>query len=313
MGVASARLEGRRLGLFLTIAFGIAWLTAGVIAMTGGLADSPELLPGVSLATVLVVGPYMFSPAVANLGSRLLTGEGIQRSLLRPRVRRTWRSYVIAWLLPVGLVLVGAVLYFLAFPVAFGGVGAVQSTLDRAGTTVGTPVSISPEAYLAVQAVQLLAIAPLLNSLFTLGEEIGWRGYLLPKLLPLGERRALLVHGIIWGVWHWPIIAMGHNYGLDYPGAPVPGLLLMVLFTVAVGVFLGWLTFRSGAVWPAVLGHAMINGAAGVGLLFHLGSPRLLFGPTASGLLGMVPWLVLAAWLLARPTTLDPTDAVDWP
>lgn len=309
----SGSLEPRRLGVFLALAFGIAWATAVAIAVTGGLEGSPELLPGVSVALVLIAGPYMFAPAMANVGSRFLTGEGFEHTLIRPRLRSAWRSYGIAWLAPVGLVVCGAGVYFLAFPAEFGGLRGVQATLDRAGERAGIPVPLSPEAYLLVQALQLLAIAPLLNSLVTFGEEFGWRGYLLPKLLPLGPRRALLAHGTIWGVWHWPIIAMGHNYGLDYPGAPWPGLVLMVLFTVAVGVVLGWLTLRSGSIWPAVLGHAMINGAAGLGLLFHLGSPRLLFGPTASGLLGMLPWLVAAGWLLTRRAHLLPSAAVDWP
>ncbi len=299
-------LEIRRLGVFLALAFGIAWLTAGAIALTGGLADSPRVFAGVSLALVLVAGPYMFAPALANVGTRLLTGEGFERTLLGPRVRESRRSYLIAWLAPVGLVVVGAALYYLAFPDAFGGLAAVQDTLDRAGDAAGVPLSVSPDAFIAIQVAQVLVVAPLVNSLFTLGEEFGWRGYLLPKLLPLGTRRALLVHGAIWGVWHWPIIAMGHNYGLDYPGAPWAGLLAMLLFTVAAGVVLGWLTLRSGSVWPAVLGHAMINGAGGLGLLFLVGEPDLLFGPTAAGLLGMVPWLIVAGWLLAHPRRLEP-------
>ncbi|MDZ7701407.1 MAG: CPBP family intramembrane glutamic endopeptidase [Halobacteriales archaeon] len=179
--------------------------------------------------------------------------------------------------------------------------------------TAGSPLPFTPGTFLALQLGQLLIVAPLVNSLFTFGEEFGWRGYLLPKLLPLGARRALLAHGVIWGVWHWPIIAMGHNYGLEYPGAPWTGLAAMTLFTVGVGVVLGWLTLRSGSVWPAVLGHAMVNGAAGLGLLFLATPPRLLLGPTSSGLLAMLPWLAVAAWLLGRRARLRPTDAVDWP
>lgn len=299
-------LETRRLFLFVVIAFGVAWLTGLGVYLTGGLGDGPAVLPGIPLALVLVAGPYMFAPAIANVGTRLLTGEGFERTLLRPRLRERWRSYLIAWLAPVGLVVVGAALYFFAFPDAFGGLAAVQHSMDRAGDAAGVPLSVSPESFLAIQVAQVFVVAPLVNSLFTLGEEFGWRGYLLPKLLPLGTRRALLAHGAIWGIWHWPVIAMGHNYGLDYPGAPWAGLLAMVLFTVAAGVVLGWLTLRSGSVWPAVLGHAMINGAGGLGLLVLVGEPDLLLGPTASGLLGMLPWLAVAAWLLADARRLEP-------
>jgi membrane protease YdiL (CAAX protease family) len=288
-------LETRRLAVFLGVAFGLSWLTAAAISLTGGLDGGPMVLPGVPLSLVLVAGPYMFAPAVANVVARASTGEGRERSMLVTRIRAYWRLYVVAWLLPVGFAAVGAALYFLARPSQYGGLEAAVAFVPVVG---GTP-ALSPEAFVALQVAQLLLVAPLVNGAFTFGEEFGWRGYLLPKLLPLGPRRALLGHGVIWGVWHWPVIALGHNYGLDYPGAPLPGFLLMVLFTVAVGVVFGWLTLRSGSVWPAVLGHAMVNGAGGLGLLVLVGEPDLLLGPTASGLFGILPWAVVAAWVLA--------------
>jgi len=296
-------LETRRLGVFLAVAFGVAWATAAAVWWTGGLAGSPALLPGVTLALVLVAGPYMYAPALGNLAARGLTGEGWTGARLRPHLRATWPSFLVAWLVPVALVVLGAALYFLAFPAEFGGLAAVRDLL----TGLGVAGQLSPAAFLAIELGQVLVVAPLVNSLFTFGEEFGWRGYLLPKLLPLGTRRALVLHGLIWGVWHWPIIAMGHNYGLGYPGAPWAGMVVMAAFTVVVGVFLGWLTLRSGSVWPATVAHAMVNGSAGLGILFVVGSPRLLFGPTAVGLVGMLPWAVVAVWLLARPAWLAPS------
>ena len=65
--------------------------------------------------------------------------------------------------------------------------------------------------------------APLINTLLALGEELGWRGLLLPELLPLGQRRAILLSGVIWGFWHAPVILQGHNY----PSQPVLGVFLM--------------------------------------------------------------------------------------
>ncbi|MFB6354471.1 MAG: CPBP family intramembrane glutamic endopeptidase [Halobacteriales archaeon] len=291
----SPSLETRRLAVFLAVAFGLSWATAAVISLTGGLGSDRMVLPRVPLSLVLVAGPYMFAPAVANVVARLVTNEGFERTLLRPRFRARWRVYAVAWLAPVALAVIGVALYFLARPGQFGGLDAAGAFVPVVDGTAALPT----EAFVLLQVVQLLVVAPLVNSLFTLGEEFGWRGYLLPKLLPLGVRRALLAHGVVWGVWHWPIIAMGHNYGLDYPGAPWVGMLLMVVFTVAVGVVFGWLSLRSGSVWPAVLAHAMVNGAGGLGLLFLVGEPDLLLGPTASGVLGTLPWLVVAAWLLA--------------
>lgn len=291
----TARLESRRLGLFLAVAFGLSWTTAAVVYLTGGLEGSPTLLPGIPLSLVLVAGPYMFAPAVANVVARVATGEGFEHAMLAPRLRANWRPYAVAWLLPVVLAAVGVALYFLVRPAQYGGLEATRRLIPD---VAGAP-ALPPEAFVGLQIGQLFVVAPLINGVFTFGEEFGWRGYLLPKLQPLGIRRALVFHGAIWGVWHWPIIAMGHNYGLEYPGAPLLGMLLMVGFTVAVGVVLGWLTLWTDSVWPAVLGHAMVNGAGGLGLLFLVGEPDLLLGPTASGLLGTLPWVVVAGWVLA--------------
>ncbi|MFB6169855.1 MAG: type II CAAX prenyl endopeptidase Rce1 family protein, partial [Haloarculaceae archaeon] len=121
----------------------------------------------------------------------------------------------------------------------------------------------------------------------------------------------VLVSGVVWGVWHWPVIYMGYNYGHGYPGAPWTGMLAMVVFTVAVGGFLSWTTLRSGSVWPAVAGHGSVNGIGALGLFLVVGTPSPLLGPAATGLLTMVPWLVVLGWLLADPSRLSwrPADS----
>jgi membrane protease YdiL (CAAX protease family) len=107
--------------------------------------------------------------------------------------------------------------------------------------------------------------------------------------------------GLIWGVWHWPVILMGHNYGLDYPGAPFLGPLVMVWFTLTLGVLLGWLALKAKSVWPAVIGHAAVNGIANLGALLSQGQPNPLVGPTPVGLIGGAGFALaaLAIWLLA--------------
>ena len=85
----------------------------------------------------------------------------------------------------------------------------------------------------------------LINTPFTFGEEFGWRAYLLQKLLPQGTRRAIFITGVIAGIWHWPVIALGHNYGIGYPGFPVPGMLVMVWFSIGLSFFLSWAVLRA--------------------------------------------------------------------
>jgi uncharacterized protein len=294
-------LDQRRIIVFLAFSFGIAWLTGLVVFLTGGLAHSPEIAPGVTLAFVLIASVYMWAPALANIFTRMITREGWQSSMLRPRIKSAWPYWLAAWVLPAVMTIAGAALFYLLYPQYFDPDLERLSMMLPAGT-------VSPWLFVLIQSIQAIIIAPLINSFFTFGEEFGWRGYLLPKLMPLGGRMAVLVSGVIWGVWHWPVIAMGHNYGLDYPGAPWLGMLAMVWFTFVAGIFLSWVTLRSASVWPAVIGHAAINGIAGVAFLPQvLGvEPNLLIGPYPTGLIGSIGFTLVALWILLHPRALDP-------
>ncbi|MFC6989983.1 CPBP family intramembrane glutamic endopeptidase [Haloplanus sp. GCM10025708] len=296
-----SELQSRRILVFLGVAFGVAWAVAGVIYATGGLRDSPQLLdsPPITLATALLATGYMWAPALANVATRRLTGEGWTDLGLRPHVRASWRYWVAAWIGPAFLTLVGVGVYFLVFPEQFDpSLGAARQLL---GVPAGTPLPFGLSTLVALYLAQAVLLAPLLNAPLTFGEEFGWRGYLLPKLLPLGWRRAVVVLGVVWGVWHWPVIAMGYNYGFDYPGAPWLGLLAMVWFTFVVGTFLAWVTVRAESVWPATIGHAAVNGVGAAGLLFVRGRPNALLGPTATGVLTTVAWAAVALYLCYRP------------
>ena len=287
------RLERRRIGVFLLVAFGVSWATALVIWQTGGLTDSPEIADGITLATILLPTAYMFGPAIGAVAARLATDEGWQHHRLRPNFEGTVWVYAAAWLAPAGLIVVGAALYFAVFPGQFDPtMAAFRQQLAAAG------VPIDPTLLAAIQIVAALTVAPLINGLVAFGEEFGWRAYLYPKLRPLGRRRAIVLSGVIWGVWHWPVIAMGYNYGFGYPGFPWTGMLAFLAFTVGAGTFLAVLTEREGSVWPASIGHGAINAIAGVALLFAAGQPMRLLGPTPVGVLAALPWLALAVWLL---------------
>ena len=294
-------LEGRRITVFLAAAFGVSWATALAIFLTGGLQDSLELAPGITLATVLLPTAYMFGPAIGNVAARLATGEGRANLMLRPNPRNALRTYAAAWFVPAGLVVVGGVLYFAVFP------GQFDPTMAAFREQVGG--SQDPWVVAIVQVVVAITIAPLLNTVVTFGEEFGWRAYLLPKLAPLGATRAVVLSGVVWGIWHWPILAMGYNYGFGYPGFPWTGMLAFLPFTVGTGTFLAWLTAREGSVWAASVGHAAINAIAAISLLFLVGEPNSLLGPAPVGLLAAVPWLLLAVWLL-RDSSWFPGEAV---
>ena len=155
-------------------------------------------------------------------------------------------------------------------------------------------------ALVAAQVVQAFLIG-WVNVVPALGEEWGWRGWLLPALRPLGVWPAIAVSGVIWGLWHAPVILLGYNYPNQ---SPPLGLALMVVFCVLAGALLGWLRLVSGSVWPAAIGHGFINAFAGLAVLIASADRP----PDAAhvGLLGWTGWLVLAvtvavAFAVRRP------------
>ena len=294
-------LDRQRILIYLLFAFGLAWATSLVIYLTGGLVDSPIIFPnlGVSLALLLLAGPVMWAPAVAHLVTRLITREGWEGIRLRPRLKEGWPYWLTAWFLPGLLTVAGMAIFFLLFPRYYDPSLSALRRMLEASVPEGVELEeINLWLLTAAQVVQALLIAPVLNSFATFGEEFGWRAYLQPKLTGLGKRRALVATGVIWGVWHWPVILMGHNYGFDYPGAPYLGLFAMVWFTVALSVLLGWMTWRAGSVWPAVIGHAAVNGIAGLGAIFLQRQPNTLLGPTPVGLVGGAGFALAAAVIL---------------
>jgi membrane protease YdiL (CAAX protease family) len=144
-------------------------------------------------------------------------------------------------------------------------------------------------------------MTPWLNLVPCLGEEWGWRGYLLPKVAQrMGFFPAVLLTGLIWGLWHAPIIVAGHNYGMQYPGYPWAGIAAMCAFCIVVGVLLSYITLKARSCWPAVLAHGAINGTASVGVLF-LAAPMSydhFLGPVPTGIIGAAFYIVVAVGLL---------------
>ena len=294
----------RRITIFVIIAFAIAWAGGLMVFLTGGMTRSPILIPGtgITLAVLLLATVYMWAPTLAHVVTRLVTREGWRDLYLGPRWLDSWIYLCAAWFVPALLALAGGAVFYLVFSDHFDPtLRSAAALLRQMSATTGRAVPMTAGEFVGVQIASAAFLAPLINAIATFGEEFGWRAYLLPKLMAFGYRKAMIVLGIIWGVWHWPVIAMGHNYGVHYPGYPWAGMLAMVWFTVQFGILLGWITLRSGTVWPAVFGHAAVNGVAGVPVLFYYGMPMPLLGPAMTGVIAAIPLTILSMWILWRP------------
>jgi membrane protease YdiL (CAAX protease family) len=135
------------------------------------------------------------------------------------------------------------------------------------------------------------------NGLFAFGEEYGWRGVLMDELMPLGAVRANLLTGVMWGLWHAPVILLGFNYGADR----WLGVLMMCVWVTPLS-FLLWRTRQySGSVLAPAIIHGAFNGSAGFFLLLVAARSPLAGAPV--GLIGALSASIVAAlvwWLTAR-------------
>ncbi|MBD5136525.1 MAG: CPBP family intramembrane metalloprotease [Lachnospiraceae bacterium] len=92
------------------------------------------------------------------------------------------------------------------------------------------------------------------------GEEWGWRGYLGPKLEEvMSKPAAILLGGVLWGLWHAPLTIAGHNFGVDYQLYPWLGIGAMCLLCICLNAFLTLLTERTKSIYPAAFAHMLIN------------------------------------------------------
>jgi len=261
-----------------------------------------ETLSGVpSLTAQLLTAAVMFFPSIGVLLTRLLTKEGFRDSWLKPNLRKNVKIYLLAWFGPGILTILGAALYFLIFQGSFDpNFGYMVSTLEASGVT-SDMIPIPLSLLMLIQGVQGLLLAPAMNFITCFGEEWGWRGYLLPKLskqLPMIP--TLLISGVIWGLWHAPLTVIGHNYGLGYPGFPFTGIAMMCLFCTVLGVFFSYVTLKTGSCIPAILGHGAVNGFAAMGMYFTKDGGNPFVGPTPTGIIGLIPFIIVAVIMILR-------------
>ena len=289
-------MRDKKLLPYLLWSFALAW---PVQALASYLA-----LQGKTGAFQLIMVVCMFTPLLAAVLTRIPLGD----LGWKPRLRQNWKWLLAAWLLPALLMILGAGVYFLCFPGRFDLSGkAFLAQLEAAGPEAlaqyqaqAMPVSF----FLLIQALAALTYAPFVNIFPSLGEEIGWRGVMLPRMKErFGRRKGLLLGGLIWGAWHWPVMLLaGYEYGLSYWGFPVLGMLVFCLFSTALGIFLDLLYEKTGSIWYPALGHGAVNAVAGIPLLLldPAYANETILGPAMHGLIAGIPLLLFAALLLLR-------------
>lgn len=293
------KLNLRQIVIYLALTFLLTYSTEifGIMPMVGS-AD-----PEQALAAQQMISSVMFIPAIGALLTRLLTKERLTAKslMLTVELKKDLKYYGIAWFGFVLLTLFGAALYFLIFPGQFDPELGYMKAISQAQGLETTKTQL--QQAVVMQLVMGVILAPFVNLINCFGEEWGWRGFLLPRMLKQFKVvPALLLSGLIWGLWHAPLTVMGHNYGVGYPGYPFMGIFAMCLFCIAMGIILSYVTIKTKSCIPAIMGHGTLNGFASAGLMFtSLDHPYNVFlGPAPTGLIGGAGFIIVAGFLLYR-------------
>ncbi|MGZ6364819.1 MAG: CPBP family intramembrane glutamic endopeptidase, partial [Ktedonobacteraceae bacterium] len=225
------------IALFIVLALGISWVIwLGLAAV------------GVSFTIRVAIG--MFGPAIAATIVRLTRKDGFADAGLRLAARGrkgVIRIYIAAYVIPpiliaagIGLALLTGVQHWAFNENLHTMANTINAQLQSVGQSLPSGFSAYQLALISLisQTVLAFTLGILFNMIFTFGEEFGWRGYLLPRLSPLGGVQAAIITGIVWGLWHAPIIVLN---GYNYPGHPWSGVLMMVIFTIALSMIFAWL------------------------------------------------------------------------
>jgi membrane protease YdiL (CAAX protease family) len=266
---ARSGVAWRDVALFTVLAYVFAWaLFLPLIPNVFDLLTADRTPSELDVSRVFVLG--MFAPTAAAVVMRLFVSkEGLKGSLGPMRV---WRFYGLALLIPAVVI---------ALVIGIDDVtGWGEFTWDER-----VPIWL---------AYPVIGIGALFLAVLTFGEEYGWRGYLLPKLLPLGEVKAAVIVGLIWGPWHAPLLLAGLNFADVNPLASI-GIFIVAAIVLSL-IFTRMYVAAGGAVLVAALVHASFNAYSDLlTTTDHLGGNPLVVTPGGAVGLALLFLTVIAA------------------
>jgi membrane protease YdiL (CAAX protease family) len=272
-------MNRKKILTFICLTFLISWTAAGLFYLSG-------LGWGNLIATAFAV-LYMFFPLICTII--------VQKLIYKQPVMKTYgvntninRWLFVAWGLPVLLTFATIGVSFLLPGVSYSSemIGLASYFGDAVPEGVMSELPFSPVVMFWLMLAQGIIAGPTINAVAGFGEELGWRGFLLKETASAGFWKSSIVIGFVWGIWHAPLILMGHNY----PGFEVAGVFMMTLWCILLSPMFSYVTIKANNVIAAAIMHGSLNAVAGLSILPLAGSKPLL-----TGLTGLAGFIVLAA------------------
>jgi hypothetical protein len=255
--------------------------------------------------TILLAGLYMPGPALATLiVQKLIYNEGFKQ------YGWSFDKKAIKWILFTPLLFLA--LTFLTFAIVallgnthlipqFGQIDFSQQNFEHRLTELASSKVDMSKVELPEISSHLLFIAMLVQGIiggstislpFMFGEEFGWRGLMLHETKSLGFLKANFFIGLIWGIWHLPVILMGHNY----PHHPYFGVFMMCLFTISIAPLFAYARIKTKSILGSCMLHGMLN-ASGAMYLLYIANGNELYSSVA-GWAGIISGLTLTVCII---------------
>ncbi|UDI77199.1 CPBP family intramembrane metalloprotease [Staphylococcus taiwanensis] len=253
---------------------------------------------------VYLLGGLQAFSIIANLAMLLPAISAIIVWAIYYRDNKFWKFFGLRlgkikyWFIyPMMMLVILIIIYFISYiiyPNQFLNSSELQHRMKDTFILIpGVPAFISLLIPLALN----LTVGIVFSIIAYLGEELGWRAFMYPQLIKIGLTKGLIIGGTIWGLWHLPLILMGHNY----PNHPILGNIMMILMCIPLGIILYYSYIKSGNIFVPAIMHGILNQFSSTITTFSIKESQfnpLIYGST--GIIGIIILSIIAIFCIKK-------------
>jgi CAAX protease family protein len=263
-------MNWKKINLYILFSFAFSWTVAVIMttahikldSTTGMIFLAVLYMPGPALATLLVQ-KFIYKGGLKQYGWAF-DKKSVRWIFLIPLV---FLALTILTFAIVGLL--GNTHLVPAFgQIDFSQENFTQRLKDLASSKINIRnvqiPEIPPKLLFPAMLLQGIIGGSTISLPFMFGEEFGWRGLMLTETRSLGFFKANVVIGFVWGIWHLPVILMGHNY----PHHPYLGIAMMCLFTISLAPIFAYVRIKAKSILGSCMLHGMVNASGALYVLY---------------------------------------------